>query len=88
MLSAMTDGNWKRAYGIFYTGTQGETPDTAKERPTKYRAGYRPYQGFRKMRAAPPRPAVSEDRLCDTLLSPPALRSARERLLALLDPRR
>jgi hypothetical protein len=24
-------GNWKRDYGGFYTGTQGETPDTAKE---------------------------------------------------------
>ena len=27
-----------------YTGTQGETPDTAKEPPTDYRASSRPYQ--------------------------------------------
>jgi len=27
-------GNWKRDYGYSYTGTQGETPDTAKEPPT------------------------------------------------------
>jgi hypothetical protein len=26
-------------------GTQGETPDTAKESPTDYRASSRPYQG-------------------------------------------
>jgi hypothetical protein len=38
-------GDWKRAYGGFYTGTQGETPDTAKERPTNYRASSRPYHG-------------------------------------------
>jgi hypothetical protein len=30
-------------YGGFYTGTQGETPDTAKELPTNYRASSRPY---------------------------------------------
>jgi hypothetical protein len=39
-------GNWKRDYGDFYTGTQGETPDTAKESPTDYRASSRPYQVF------------------------------------------
>ncbi len=27
-----------------YTGTPGETPDTAKAPPTDYRASYRPYQ--------------------------------------------
>jgi hypothetical protein len=37
-------GNWKRDYGTFYTGTQGETPDTAKELPTDYRASSRPYR--------------------------------------------
>jgi hypothetical protein len=36
-------GNWKRDYGESYTGTQGETPDTAKEPPTDYRASSRPY---------------------------------------------
>jgi len=36
-------GNWKRDYGDSYTGTQGETLDTAKERPTDYRASSRPY---------------------------------------------
>jgi len=36
-------GNWKRDYGDSYTGTQGETPDTAKEPPTDYRASSRPY---------------------------------------------
>ncbi len=29
---------WKRDYGAPYTGTQGETPDTAKGTPTDYRA--------------------------------------------------
>jgi hypothetical protein len=38
-------GDSNRNYGGFYTGTQGETPDTAKERPTDYRATPRPYQG-------------------------------------------
>src|SRR5262249_23757290 len=28
----------------FYTGTPGETPDTAKELPTNYRASSRPYR--------------------------------------------
>jgi hypothetical protein len=37
-------GNWKRDYGTSYTGTQGETPDTAKELPTDCRASSRPYQ--------------------------------------------
>ena len=37
-------GNWKRDYGDSYTGTKGETPDTAKELPTDYRASSRPYQ--------------------------------------------
>jgi hypothetical protein len=37
-------GNWKRDYGDSYTGTQGETLDTAKERPTDYRTSSRPYQ--------------------------------------------
>jgi len=37
-------GDWKRDYGNSYTGTQGETPDTAKESPTSYRASSRPYQ--------------------------------------------
>jgi len=37
-------GNWKRDYGDSYTGTQGETPDTAKESPTDCRASSRPYQ--------------------------------------------
>ena len=37
-------GTWKRDYGDSYTGTQGETPDTAKEPPTDYRASSRPYQ--------------------------------------------
>jgi len=36
-------GNWKRDYGDSYTGTQGETPDTAKEPSTDYRASSRPY---------------------------------------------
>jgi hypothetical protein len=36
-------GNWKRDYGGFYTGTQGETLDTAKELPTDDRASSRPY---------------------------------------------
>jgi hypothetical protein len=26
-------GDWKRAHGYSYAGTQGETPDTAKEPP-------------------------------------------------------
>ena len=29
---------------LSYTGTQGETADTANERPTGYRASSRPYQ--------------------------------------------
>ena len=37
-------GNWRRNYGGFYTGTQGETLATAKELPTNHRAGSRPYQ--------------------------------------------
>ena len=37
-------GDWRRAYGDFYTGTKGETPDTAKKLPTDYRASSRPYQ--------------------------------------------
>jgi hypothetical protein len=37
-------GNWKRDYGDSYTGTQGETPNTAKEPPTDYRASSQPYQ--------------------------------------------
>src|SRR5262245_8456337 len=37
-------GNWRRDYGGPYTGTQGETPDTAKELPTNYRASSRPSQ--------------------------------------------
>ena len=37
-------GNWKRDYGNSYPGTKGETSDTAKERPTGYRASSRPYQ--------------------------------------------
>ena len=28
-----------------YTGTQGETPETDKEQPTRHRASSRPYQG-------------------------------------------
>ena len=40
MLRAMRRGD----YGDSYTGTQGETPDTAKEPPTTYRASSRPYQ--------------------------------------------
>jgi hypothetical protein len=36
-------GDWKRDYGGFYTGTQGETLDTAKELPTDDRASSRPY---------------------------------------------
>jgi hypothetical protein len=43
-------GNWKRDYGDSYTGTQGETPDTAKEPPTDYRASSRPYQQQTKLR--------------------------------------
>jgi len=41
-------GNWKRDYGDSYTGTQGETLDTAKEWPTSYRASSRPYQRLRR----------------------------------------
>jgi len=41
-------GNWKRDYGDSYTGTQGETPDTAKEPPTDYRASSRPYRATGK----------------------------------------
>ena len=37
-------GNWRRDYGASYPGTKGETPDTAKEPPTDYRASSRPYQ--------------------------------------------
>jgi hypothetical protein len=37
-------GNWKRDYGDSYTGTKGETLDTAKESPTSYRTSSRPYQ--------------------------------------------
>ena len=39
-------GSWKRDYGDSYTGTKGETPDTAKEPPTNYRASSRPYQAL------------------------------------------
>ena len=46
MLRAMRRG-LETDYGDFYTGTQGETPDTAKELPTNYRASSRPYQGCR-----------------------------------------
>jgi hypothetical protein len=34
------------------TGTKVETPDTAKELPTDYRASARPYQVFRRLAAA------------------------------------
>ena len=36
-------GNWRRDHGDSYSGTQGETPDTAKELPTGCRASSRPY---------------------------------------------
>ena len=36
-------GDWRRDYGGFYTGTKGETPATAKQLPTDYRASSRPY---------------------------------------------
>ena len=39
-------GNWKRGYGTSYTGTQGETLDTAKELPTDCCASSRPYHHF------------------------------------------
>ena len=37
-------GGWKRSHGYPYTGTKGETPDTAKGSPTGHRASPRPYQ--------------------------------------------
>ena len=43
MLRAMRRG-LETDYGDFYTGTQGETPDTAKRLPTDRRASPRPYQ--------------------------------------------
>ena len=42
MLRAMRRG-LETDYGDFYTGTQGETPDTAKRLPTDRRASPRPY---------------------------------------------
>jgi hypothetical protein len=42
-------GDWRRDYGDFYTGTKGETPDTAKKLPTNYRASSRPYQVERRL---------------------------------------
>jgi hypothetical protein len=38
-----TGGGWRRAYGNGYTGTKLETADTAKPKPTGYRASPRPY---------------------------------------------
>ena len=38
-------GNWRRDYGDSQTGTKGETPETAKELSTDYRASSRPYRG-------------------------------------------
>ena len=55
-------GDWRRAYGDFYTGTKGETPDTAKELPTDYRASSRPY---------PRRPWRDQDFLCAETLQQP-----------------
>jgi hypothetical protein len=49
-------GNWKRDYGHFYPGTQGETLDTAKERPTSYRASSRPYHRPAGVRGTPVSP--------------------------------
>ena len=43
-------GDWRRDYGGFYTGTKGETPATAKELPTDYRASSRPYRVQRGIR--------------------------------------
>ena len=34
------------SYGQSYTGTQGETPDTAKGSPTVHRASARPYHRY------------------------------------------
>src|SRR5262249_33744431 len=44
MLRAMWRGP-ETDHGEFYTGTQGETPDTAKKLPTDLRASPRPYHG-------------------------------------------
>ena len=47
MLRAMRRG-LETDYGDFYTGTQGETPDTAKRLPTDRRASPRPYHDPRR----------------------------------------
>jgi hypothetical protein len=40
-------GHWKRDYGDSYTGTKGETLDTAKELLTDYRASSDPTNPYR-----------------------------------------
>ena len=35
-------GDWKRDYGGFYSGTKGETSETAKRLPTDYRPSSEP----------------------------------------------
>jgi hypothetical protein len=42
----LVGSGWKRSHGHPYTGTKGETPDTAKGCPTGHRASPRPYQAI------------------------------------------